>query len=322
MSKYGLATWSHRITDFGGQDEVERHAERLAEAGFDLLIPCVKKPPGYADFLTDVADVNPDYPDWDPLARLIEACGERGVKVHPWFCVFTEGQNSKLLRENPEFEAKFESSRRWACACRQEVQDYLFRLYRSIAERYKPDGLHLDYIRTGGICKCEFCKSDLLDLGINIEDLEFRNPDFDRWMEWRVERLKGFVRRIRELTSQLGMELSAAVFPGYPDCIYAQAQDWAEWAHEGLVDFLFPMNYTNSVRIARGRAVSHTALVKGKVPVWEGLGKSSSASQLSTEMLRRQVEVCLQAGAEGIVLFSYPAVTDEDIEVLKPLLGK
>ena len=322
MKEFGLAVWSHRITDFGARDEIETHADALAEGGFDILIPCVKNPPGAVDFVTDVADVHEDYPDWDPLKLLIDACQARGVKVHPWFCVFTEGEQSRLLREHPEFAAKFESSHRWACACREEVQDYVFDLYKSLALRYRPAGLHLDYIRTGGICACELCKGAMKDRGVDIEAVEPRDPAFEIWTDWRVSRLTGFVRRLREFAASEGMAVSAAVFAGHPDCIRAQAQDWPQWADEGLVDYLFPMNYTNSLRVAVSRTLSHIALVGGKAPVWEGLGKSSSMSQLTTETLTAQIRGMLDVGAEGIVLFHYGSIVPEDIEAIGGLRGE
>jgi len=317
--KFGLAIWSHRVTDFGGRDEIESHADRLAKGGFDILIPCVKNPPGAVDFLTDKADVNPEYPDWDPLKLLIAACQERGVKVHPWFCVFTEGEQSRLLKEHPEFAAGIEGQMRWACACRQEVQDYVYDLYTDLAQRYRPAGLHLDYMRSGGICRCEFCKQQMKERGVDIDSVETRDPAFETWTEWRASRLTDFVRRLHAFTAAEGIELSAAVFTGYPDSIRGQAQDWVQWAEEGLVDFLFPMTYTNSLRTAVARTICHVALVAGKVPLWEGLGKASSASQLTTEALAAQVSGVLDAGAQGVVLFHYRAVTDEDVDTIRRL---
>ena len=130
MSKqFHFATWAHSISDFGisdfgdNPDEVRQHVERLAGAGFKLIIPCVKNPPGYADFKTDVAEVNPSYPDWDPLRVLAESADEHDMKVHTWFCVFTEGEHSKLLNQSPHLAAIFDGDRRWACACRPEVQE-------------------------------------------------------------------------------------------------------------------------------------------------------------------------------------------------------
>ena len=99
---FGLATWSHRVSDFGeNPQEVDAHVKRLADAGFELIIPCVKNAPGYADFTTDIARVNPEYPDWDPLKVLAESADKQNMKVHAWFCVFREGDGSALLSRNP-----------------------------------------------------------------------------------------------------------------------------------------------------------------------------------------------------------------------------
>ena len=152
MKEFGFGAWAHHLRDFGSKDEIEAHVDRLANAGFDILIPCVKNPPGAVDFLTEVADVNPVYPEWDPLRVLIDACQGKGIKVHAWFCVFKEGEGSRLLRSNPDFAAQVPDEN-WACACREEVQNYEYDLYRSVAELYSPDGLHLDYIRTGEPCR-------------------------------------------------------------------------------------------------------------------------------------------------------------------------
>ncbi len=321
MKDFKLGVWSHRITDFGERDELKERVAGLADVGFDLVVPCVKNAPGAVDFLSDVADVNPEYADWDPLEVLIEECGERGIKVHPWFCVFREGDQSHLLREHPESAAVFEEGAQggWACACRPGVQDYVFALYKEIAERYGPAGLHLDYIRTGSLCRCDYCRAETEKLGVNVDDAPRGSLGYAAWSEWRAGRVTAFVRRMRELTSSEGIELSAAVFPDVPVCIIHQGQDWPLWAEEKLVDFLFPMNYTPSTRAAATRTQCHLALAAGHVPIWEGLCRRSSQAMLDAPALERQMRAVLETGAEGICLFSYPALDDEDMALIRGL---
>lgn len=313
--EFGLAVWSHKLRDFGSKGEVESHAQRLSDAAVDILIPIVKGTSGSVDFLTGMADVNPKYPNWDPLKVLIKACRERGIKVHPWFCVFTEGGRSRLLREHPSFVAKGTGGRnKWACAMRPEVQDYEFGLYKSVADICKPDGLHLDYIRTGGVCRCGFCKAQMKKKGIDIEKVKTSEP---AWVEWRVSRLMEFVSRLREFTKKEKMELSAAVFRGYLSARISQAQDWVKWAEEGIVDYLMPMNYTNDMSTFKKLTKSHVGLVRGRVPVWEGIGKKSSMSKLSTEAMAEQAQAACDLGAQGVVIFNYGAMTDDDFKAIR-----
>ncbi len=320
MDEFGLGVWSHNIKEFGGKAEVRERVGQLADAGFDLIIPCVKNPPGAVDFFTDVANVNPAYPNWDPLKVLIEAASQRGMKVHPWFCVFPEGDGSKLLQQHPDYLAKIDQRMRWACACRPEVQDYVFELYESLAQHYRPAGLHLDYIRTGDRCGCDFCKAQMQERGVEIEEADQGTSEFEAWTQWRAGRIADFVRRVHGLTQAEGIELSAAVFSGYPDCIESQGQDWVQWAEEGAVDFLFPMTYTQSLRVAVMRTVAHLAQVGGKVPVWEGLCKRASRfARCTPEELVGQMRGVLDRGAQGVVIFSYGSLEAEDFAAIERL---
>jgi uncharacterized lipoprotein YddW (UPF0748 family) len=317
--KFSLGVWAHSIGNFGeSPEEVRRHVGRLAEAGFDLIIPCVKNPPGAVDFFTDAAEVNEAYPAWDPLKVLIQASRERGIKVHPWFCVFLEGEKSRLLGEHPEYGAKNEGNSRlhWTCAMRPEVQDYVYDLYVRLAERYRPDGLHLDYIRTGGPCKCDYCREQMAAEGVDVERAAWGTPPFERWTAWRTSRITDFVRRMREYTAAHDLELSAAVFRDYPQSVPSQGQDWVGWANEGLVDFVFPMNYDESEINVRRLTREHVKLVDDKVALWEGLMKD----KLTPPQLARQVRAVLQLRTKGAVIFHYPALTDEDLAAMKGYL--
>lgn len=322
MTEFGLASWLHQMSFFRDMEHVRAHADRLAAGGFDIFIPCVKDGHGAADFVTELADVSPGYPDFDPLKPLVDNCQARGVKVHTWFCVFTEGRRSRLLREHPEYIAKIEDPQephQWACACRPQVQDYLLALYEDVARRYRPAGLHLDYIRTGGACKCDYCREQMRGHGVDLGAVAPDEPAYQQWTQWRVGQVSSFVARLREFTQAEGLELSAAVYPDYPDCVAKQGQDWVDWAEKGLVDFLFPMNYTDSAEQARLRAADHVACVGGAVPVWEGLAQSLSRRTLSPEALMEQVTGVLGAGADGVVLFEYRGVGDEHIRAINSL---
>jgi len=323
MSDFGLGLWSHRITEFGeSPDTMRERVGVLADTGFDLIIPCVKNAPGAVDFFTDVADVNPEYPDWDPLKVLIEAAAEHGMKVHTWFCVFREGDQSRLLREHPECKAVFEEGTApggWACACRPEVQDYVADLYRELALRYGPDGLHLDYIRTGALCRCDYCRAETEKLGIDVDHAPTGSLEYAAWSQWRADRVTAMVRRMRAFTASEELELSAAVFPDVPACVLHQGQDWPLWAEEKLVDYMFPMNYTPSLRGAVTRATCHAALVGGRVPLWEGMCRHSSQAMLDTAALIEQMQAVLKVGAQGVVIFSYASLDDKDLAAVKQL---
>jgi len=105
MNRFGLAIWLHSVTGFESEQDVRRHADRLAENGVDILIPCVKNPPGAVDFLTDAGAVNPDYPEWDPLQvpllhrHPVDVAGSVSVPRHD---VIASGQLLQALPVCPD----------------------------------------------------------------------------------------------------------------------------------------------------------------------------------------------------------------------------
>jgi uncharacterized lipoprotein YddW (UPF0748 family) len=156
--------------------------------------------------------------------------------------------------------------------------------------------------------------------GVEIEEADQGTSEFEAWTQWRARRIADFVRRVHGLTQAEGIELSAAVFSGYPDCIESQGQDWVQWAEEGAVDFLFPMTYTQSLRVAVMRTVAHLAQVGGKVPVWEGLCKRASRfARCTPEELVGQMRGVLDRGAQGVVIFSYGSLEAEDFAAIERL---
>jgi len=175
-------------------------------------------------------------------------------------------------------------------------------------------------MRTGAPCTCEFCRGQMAEEGVNIDEAKPGTREYEEWAKWRVGRLTEFVRNMRELTREAGVELSAAVFSGYPECISPQAQDWVRWAEEELLDALMPMNYSQSTRVAVMRTKAHMAQVAGKVPVWEGIcRRAGNFSNLNPDELRDQMESVLAEGPQGLVIFSYGSLTPEDLAVCRAL---
>ncbi len=332
MREFGLGVWLHRIQQFNTTESVDAEIARIADAGFDIFVAAIKNKHGYLDWKTEIGNVNPEYNvELDPLKLLIEGCRAHGIKFHAWFVVFEAGENSRFRQEHPEVLAVIPGRKRenvtFACAARPEVQDNIFNQYKEVVEKYRPDALHLDYIRTIGHCVCDYCKGEMKKRGVDITQYDPKvegHPErgFLEWTEWRVSRVAEMVERVAQLAHGEGLEVSAAVFPKYPQCRETQGQDWVLWAENGWVDYIFPMNYTDSNRDAVMRTRAHKAVLGGEAVLWEGLGKKSHNTNKTPEELVEQIELVMDAGSEGIVIFEERDLTAEDIAALKKLRGK
>ena len=339
MAKVHKAVWSNPAGDYAeGPDSVGPMMDRLARAGFDIVIPLVKAGDGYVNYHSRIERVRPQFESWDPLEVLVREAKAVGLKVHPWMCVFPEGEGSSLIRQDPSLRVVDRRGRPkpWACPASEEVRRHELSLYEEVMEDYDVDGVHMDYIRydSEDVCFCGRCREgfrvetgvDPLEIGKSSQYNVFRSrsrnrshPAWARWIEWRAKWVTRFVEELSESARSRGKELSAAVFMDYPECIVYQGQDWGDWGERGLIDYAFPMTYTNSTLMVKRRTRNHIAQVKGGCHVWEGLGKRSSRSTLSTEALIEQARTALEEGAEGIVIFSYGALTDEDLAALAEL---
>ena len=70
-----------------------------------------------------------------------------------------------------------------------------------------------------------------------------------------------------------GIAISAAVFGAYPSCRESVAQDWPEWIKAGYLDFVCPMDYTQSDLGFVGLVTSQLQLVDGRIPLYPGIGQ-------------------------------------------------
>ena len=78
--------WMHFIPRLGGKAGIERFVKRYADAGFDLLIPCVKNIDGLLDYHSRVGRVRPESQEYDPLEYMCAVARKAGIKVHAWYC--------------------------------------------------------------------------------------------------------------------------------------------------------------------------------------------------------------------------------------------
>ena len=339
MAEVYKGVWSNPAGDFAeGPDSVKPMVERLAGAGFHLIIPVVKPGDGYMNYHSRIEKVRSKFKDWDPLEVLVREAKAAGLKVHPWMCVFPEGEGSSLVRRDPSLRMvdRHGRPRPWACPASDEVRRHELSLYEEVMEDYDVDGVHMDYIRydSEDVCFCRRCREgfrketgvDPLEIGKSSEFNSFRSrsrnrghPAWAKWIEWRAGWVTKFVEELSEAAAFRRKDVSAAVFMDYPECIVYQGQEWGDWGERGLVDYIFPMTYTNSTLMVRKRTRNHLVQVEGRCYIWEGLGKRSSRSDLTTGKLIEQAEAALDEGAEGIVIFSYGALTDEDLRALSKL---
>jgi uncharacterized lipoprotein YddW (UPF0748 family) len=111
------------------------------------------------------------------------------------------------------------------------------------------------------------------------------------------------------------LKMSAAVFGAYPSCRESVAQDWPEWIKAGYLDFVCPMDYTQSDQQFVELVKSQLELVGGRIPIYPGIGQW----RLPKDRAVGQIHLARELGADGFTIFD---LTPESMATAVPAIGR
>ena len=109
------------------------------------------------------------------------------------------------------------------------------------------------------------------------------------------------------------VQISAAVFSGYPSCKSSVAQDWVSWIENGYLDFVCPMDYTDSGARLENLLESQLNYTAGKAPLYPGISISSEEKSLSADKIIELILVTRKYRTNGFIIFVYNTTLSEKI---------
>ena len=330
------AVWMHPGA-FGTEktaavEKIRRTLDEYKQAGIKTLFMVVKDTDGYVYYKSDLAVAAPGY-DWDFFGTFLAEARQRQLEVHPWFCVFPESAIAGQVSKHPEWliAGPRREFVRVADPALPAVRNYERSLMLEVAERYKTDWIHLDYIRFPNKPSEPYFSfgPETLRLfkehsGIDLNDVKIHDSGYtfwNVWLDWNRDQVTAFVRELKDALKATGrtIKISAAVFLDADSAKVLIGQDWAAWAKEKLVDMLCPMIYTNDLKYFERYSKRAVANGRGLCQVCIGIGISSSANQNTPEGMIEQIRISKSLGADGVVFFSGSALTPPFLEKLKAL---
>ncbi|MEW6710177.1 MAG: family 10 glycosylhydrolase [Candidatus Riflebacteria bacterium] len=221
--------------------------QRIKKAGFNVYIPCVWHGHG-ARYPTALAPTegNRDLGKIDPLARLITIAHQNGIQVHPWFTI--------ALRQRDFFKEFYGAGTPEEAfdLHRPEFRKFIVGLMVDVVARYDIDGLNLDYIRTMGRCKCDYCQKTYnkkygRDLVTDVSYIDKEGALLPQVQQWQDEAVEAIVRDISEEGKKIKPTLVVSV-DGHPTPVFyspnSEGRQEIKWANENLIDLIFNMDYS------------------------------------------------------------------------------
>ncbi len=333
---YGLAqrdepgefrgVWDHDGTGWYPGDW-ERTAALLADSGINQVFVNATWT-GLAHYRSEFLPDSFTYRFYgDQLAKCIDAAHRRGLKVHAWIiCWNIENapaefvqplRGSDRLQWNTRGEEKL-----WLNPAHPDNRRHLLNVIGEIVTNYNVDGIHLDYIRYPA---SDFCYSPYTrkafetNSGLSVstwpDDVLSGGIHRDAFIQWRSGLVTDFVREVRDLVDHTkpDIQLSAAVWGGYPQVITSIGQDWGAWMEQDLLDFVCPMNYAQDL-------YRFTALIDQQLPmpgvrgkVYPGIGVTANESQLRGDQVIEQILALRKRGVGGFLLYDLSQTLVDDV---------
>jgi len=307
----GRAFWNHSGTGAYSGDW-ERSARELSKAGFNMVVPNMLWA-GRAHYPSDVLPRSKTYEEFgDQIAQCVEACKKYGVEVHVWKVNHNLSGAPKDFVDKLRAEGRLQMSnsgeeQKWLCPSHPENSQLEVTSMLEVAKKYDVHGLHFDYIRypNRNHCYCDGCRTRFEALaGAKVANWpkdchsgDLREPYHD----FRRDQITRLVAAVARDAKKLkpGIKISAAVFGAYPDCRESVGQDWVEWVKAGYLDFVCPMDYTQSDPNFIGLVENQLRLVDGRIPVYPGIG----AWRLTPDRAVGQIHHARLLGAPGFTIF-------------------
>jgi uncharacterized lipoprotein YddW (UPF0748 family) len=255
--------------------------------------------------------------DIEGLRECCEACSDYDIDVHAWVVMWKISKSPDSLRncfgEHNRLQVspgEGEEASNWLCPSDPENVELFASLCVNLAQSVPVSGVHLDYIRYANdrVCFCDGCRNRF---SLWSGNRRFAWPDdcarggilHDEYNIWRSRTITNAVQAVRDSLGKLDrfVMLSAAVLPRQREMDYF-GQHWENWAANGLLDFVVPMNYTMSDSELIIWSEPQIELA-GEVPVYCGLINYGDDYYYSSSEIAEQRELAEDLGFDGWVLF-------------------
>ena len=227
----------------------------------------------------------------DQMAACLAAAKGSGIRVHAWVLCFT------ATRGTPDRLEAFRK-RGWRLKTPKGqmteflnpadagVRSHVLAAVDELQARYPAlSGIHLDFVRWG-------------DSAAKPKDAALHVSSF-------VAEARRHVKRPRWLTT--------AVYGKYPNCINSVGQDWYGWLESGTVDYVVPMDYTESRDVLTSLYAQHAVPKAHARRTIVGIGVTANESRLDARQVIDQINLSRAYGFAGVSLFDLDATLEKSI---------
>lgn len=309
--------------DWGTPAMTDTTLSQAKSGGFNVVIPLVWDAGTYwlSQYAPWSSDVASQYQATDPLKYLIQKAHSMGIEVHPWLMVAYRGGASLF----PEF-APLGTPQNFFDVHNPGFQQLMANLAGELVTKYQVDGIHLDFVRTGGECNSSSCIQEYRqkygkDLAADYAQARSSGgpPSLYEFAETSVTSLvKAISDNVRSLKPSL--PISAYVLDGGVGnneaqnyvVPYIQGQHSGAWVNAGLVDVIARPLYGMPTTVDQWLYAFHRRTLNNpeQLILVSDVPASQALAQILTSWLQRDPNT-------GLIVYRYKDLTDAHLTTLK-----
>lgn len=332
-----LAVWGHPASEFpegkDGADDIRAWLGKLRDAGVEMYIPFVISG-GTPVFESSL--LGP--PSRELLGPVMDIADGLDMEVHPivghgGVCPsFEPGEGVCVLAAKPGEEMPSWAGK-WTSPAFEENNEFITGIAEEMLVDYGCHGIHMDAARFPNSAALnehppieEPCRV-ARKVWLGKETLEPEDMALPGVIAQEIRMRESFVRSLAEslraLCDEHGVPLSLAGRARYLKDAVVEGQDWAQWAHDGLLDFVCPMSYNPCIDRFRRFVEEHTRILEGaRTELFAGVGRQSSLGTLTPQGMIEQFEYLAEQGVGAACIFHARALTDEDLRLLGEFMAR
>ncbi|MBQ3342807.1 MAG: family 10 glycosylhydrolase [Kiritimatiellae bacterium] len=246
---------------------------------------------GFAHYPSSILPQSKTYTqEGDQLAACLAAAKGSGVRVHAWVICFsgtrgTPDRQETFRRRGWRLKTPKGTLTEYLDPSNAAVREYVLSAVDEIQARYQVAGIHLDFVRWG--------------------DTAAKPKNAAGVVSQFVAEARRRVRRPKWLTT--------AVYGRYPTCIATVGQDWVGWLNAGVVDYVVPMDYTESFATFEELLRQHAASKSRARRTIVGIGVTANESRLDARQVMDQIGLVRRYGLAGEALFDLDVTLEKSI---------
>ena len=289
-----------------------------------------------------------EFMGFDPLKIWINEAHKRKIKVHIWFQTFYLGNTppetnpSYILSRHPEWTNRqkknandiaipysvSEHNGYFMDPANPDVQTFLYELLCEIVNKYKPDGINLDYIRYPQSLTPNYSNYDQSSWGYTrfarnefkeiygVDPIELMPTDemWDYWRFYRCSKITDFVRKISYLCRANNIDFTTVIFPNRASAMDTKLQDWKTWSVNNFVDGFTPLFLTCDEKTASNLIEEVLRNKSAATDMYAGLFVTFMNGS-DTDLIK-QIHASRKYNLNGIIIFDYAHLGSNYVNVL------